>query len=113
MMHSNACERPEHSALSGLKQLSKLFRSILDKEVKSSSERDRIKRDIATIVSNCLPLYLSGSDNSVYPLSVFVKHLSSLALLEMEENGRKLDKSQTSGKTWSFELTMSVSTQTL
>ncbi|KHJ88833.1 hypothetical protein OESDEN_11363 [Oesophagostomum dentatum] len=65
------------------------------------------KRDIGTIVSNCLPFYLSGSDSDVYPLRVLVQDLCSLALMEVEENSQKLSKTS-SLKTCSLELTISV-----
>ncbi|VDM58819.1 unnamed protein product [Angiostrongylus costaricensis] len=107
LMYGTICEISGPSAFNGLSQLSKLIQGILDKTIRNTNERDNAKRDIATIVSNCLPVYLSGSNSDVYPLSALVSDLCSLALLEVEENGKKLNKSQTFRKTCSFELTIS------
>ncbi|KAK6731759.1 hypothetical protein RB195_007925 [Necator americanus] len=97
----------EH-ALNGLPQLSRLIHGLLDKKIKKVGEREAAKRDIATIVSNCLPFYTSGLDNEVYPRGSLVKDLCALALNEVEENAQKVNKTYSSWKTCSLELTVNV-----
>ncbi|RCN29575.1 hypothetical protein ANCCAN_24661 [Ancylostoma caninum] len=98
----------EEHALSGLPQLSKLINVLLEKKIKRVGEREAAKRDIATIVSNCLPFYISGSDSDVLPLNRLIKDLCTLALIEVDENGEKLSKNVSSWKTGSLELTLTV-----
>ncbi|VDM65191.1 unnamed protein product [Strongylus vulgaris] len=98
----------EDHALNGLSQLSKLVKGLLGKEFKKNAEREAAKKDVATIVSNCLHFYISGSTTDIYPLNVLVKDLCSLALLEVEENNQKMKKKASSWKTGSLELTLNV-----
>ncbi|KIH60882.1 hypothetical protein ANCDUO_08851 [Ancylostoma duodenale] len=86
MLPSEHSLSQEH-ALSGLPQLSKLINALLEKKIKRVGEREAAKRDIATIVSNCLPFYISGSDSSALPLNQLVKDLCTLALIfSLSEN---------------------------
>ncbi|EYC10620.1 hypothetical protein Y032_0054g2465 [Ancylostoma ceylanicum] len=107
-MFPNEHSLSEEHALSGLPQLSKLINALLEKKIKRVGEREAAKRDIATIVSNCLPFYISGSDSQVLPLKQLVKDLCLLALIEVDENGEKLNKNASSWKTGSLELTINV-----
>ncbi|CAJ0594215.1 unnamed protein product [Cylicocyclus nassatus] len=100
------------SALNGLPHLSKLVKELLGKKIKRIVEREAAKKDIGTIVSNCLPFYVTGSANDVYPLHLLIKDLCSLALIEVDENSQKLDKNTSSWKTQSLETAISVLSKT-